>query len=334
VSWFQTGARETGRKLDRLKNRVALVLERRRVRKAEIQLGWLGWQQADFLAQDIQEQVRKLHEVEQEQARLINAGAELAEHIRALQTEREDLGKKYDEAARETAAARQSLAGARAAVQARLSENEKRAAIFEQNLAEMRTQREPLSAEVRDLPPPAAHDIKQQSERLRVTDRLAKIGNEIAELERRRSELQTEARAIRQELATHDERLSALDKKGAQDEAAFKADDRKRLDEIRTSERERARLQKRADLLDREKSQPFLLIGQCLADNEIAPLNQPQALEDVRDTRIREHALMARIEQSAQESRQADVHELRTFYLAVALAVIVIVILAVALAAH
>ncbi len=50
---------------------------------------------------------------------------------------------------------------------------------------------------------------------------------------------------------------------------------------MRQLDRERKKSNVHMSRLDREKRKPYRLIGACLADHGIAPLNQPEILEKV-----------------------------------------------------
>jgi hypothetical protein len=48
VDYFSPGAREIARILGRVLNRLRMLAQRRRLARAETELGLLGWQQADY----------------------------------------------------------------------------------------------------------------------------------------------------------------------------------------------------------------------------------------------------------------------------------------------
>src|SRR5204862_1388062 len=73
-----------------------LARAKRRLAAAETELGELGWQQADYYDAATQSEVKKLHDVEREQARLTNASATLAHEIRALSDERDRVRKEAE----------------------------------------------------------------------------------------------------------------------------------------------------------------------------------------------------------------------------------------------
>ncbi len=66
------------------------------------------------------------------------------------------------------------------------------------------------------------------------------------------------------------------------------------------------RVEKEADALEHEKKNPYQQIGRVLADNQIAPMNQPHALEAVYDARLRAQELEYEIARLHADSEQED----------------------------
>jgi len=97
VNWFILGGHEVRQKTLRLYWRIRRRLEARHLLKAEITLGELGWQQADF-PESVEETIRNLHRIEAEQAELFNRSADLAGEMSAAQKERDEKRAEYDRA--------------------------------------------------------------------------------------------------------------------------------------------------------------------------------------------------------------------------------------------
>jgi hypothetical protein len=67
--------------------------------------------------------------------------------------------------------------------------------------------------------------------------------------------------------------------------------------------------------LDREKRSPYRLIGACLADHRIAPLNQPQVLEKALALRERDAQLSQSLAELQAACAAANPGMLVAFYL-------------------
>ena len=101
---------------------------------------------------------------------------------------------------------------------------------------------------------------------------------------------------------------AAIDQQLKDAQARFDAEDGRLTGEIRTREREKARVEKEIDMLESAKRNPYLQIGRVLADSGIGPMNQPAALDKVYRLRRRvlelEHLISLSRDASALEDRQ------------------------------
>ena len=121
-------------------------------------------------------------------------------------------------------------------------------------------------------------------------ERLAIVQKEVApleaELDRRRAELAFESEALR-----------LLEKSFAESDQALGA-------EIAARKREKLKLEKQIEGLERAKTKPYREIGKVLADQGIEPMNQPEALADVLGQREKIAATRSRMALSVEKSRQ------------------------------
>ena len=291
MSWFETGILEVSRRAQSLGCRGLLAYERHRLRKAEINLGVLGWQQADYFSAETEAQVKRIYDVEKKQASHLNREAEIAETIRALESQRVEAKIAHEAALAQIAAERQPDASAREQTFARVAEAEATVARFDGALASF------------DM------EIERASDARRLAMRLEK-----QEMERVREQKISECDPLREALALCDSRLAALDEKARRMQDEFDARIAALQAELRVAEREKDKTRKQMNALEGGKRSPYLHIGRCLADCDIAPRNQPDALERVRALRRRARQIESRIGQFRAQSQQADRREVRTFY--------------------
>jgi hypothetical protein len=114
--------------------------------------------------------------------------------------------------------------------------------------------------------------------------------------------LETEVRQRRAMVSVETEALRNLEKNFAEsDETLGK--------EIALHKREKQKLERRIDALEKAKTQPYREIGRALADHEIAPMNQPEALAAVLTQRTRIAADDVKLADSLDQSRQRNRHE-------------------------
>jgi len=99
-------------------------------------------------------------------------------------------------------------------------------------------------------------------------------------------------------------------------------------------QQEKNGVERRLSELDHSKGNEFLIVGRCLADAQIPPMNQPQALQKVLDLRATVAKLEESIAASLAWSEAQDADELKKFYFAVGLAIgLVILVVCVSLRA-
>jgi tetratricopeptide (TPR) repeat protein len=324
VSWWSEGCAEICRKWRRINARARRVLAERELARREIELGTLGWGQADFLTPEMREQVRLIMDFEKQAADAFNKAAALGDEIRQLEqdwttaeveTEREsaDFASRRGRAVESLGTAETRAEEARAAV-----------ARFEQavrNLEADFSRAEAVSGQLL-----AVDSREAEEEWRRAIENRKRIERELLDLRavlaRRRMELGGLDEAVR--LAR--EEVSEIDRAAKLAEDAHNARLAELTRNIAALERSRDQTRKVVDLLEKRKASPFRVIGQCLANDEVAPMNQPEALERVRRTRLRIAELEKSLADSLAESSRADRAELRRFYIASGVTVLLLVL--------
>lgn len=307
--WIDTGLQEFSRSAKRLFRRFALAVARRRLTKAETLLGELGWQQAEF-SPEMEREVRRIYDLERAQTVLHNESADLADRIEEVRQSAETTLAELDGEIARFESERTSHSEKAARAVAEQEEGRVELGRYEQRIAEIgrfikmleeklvqidfgggvfgdrrlvANQRESLVEECEDL------NRKQDLAAKRIRDGRASEKTavaQVAEIETRLGTLRTE----RMERIRETHRLTA----------------RLKSEKVRASKDFRS--------LDRRKETHYALVGKCLAEAKIAPLNQPDALERVLALRNRIHEHETRIAESLNATTEVKKKELVTFY--------------------
>ena len=287
---FSPGLRAARRLVTRLDHRVRLYFAQRNVAKAETELGLLGWQQAEYDS-ETQRQVDALQNVEREQAALSNRFAETAHALEQVATDRATLRATFDQeyAALEAkrTKAREPLPGLREQIDKLREANspaERRAAELEKELRDVEKLYtklllvQPQTPEVRD-------------EILSLRDQLIALPNERKDLANQAARRTAEIQARQDQIAAIEQAVAGLDRRMRDRKTLFHEEDDALAKRQRELERDKVRAQAEHEQLERAKINPYREIGIVLADNNIGPMNQPQALERVMQCRsiVREH---------------------------------------------
>jgi chromosome segregation ATPase len=311
VDFITPAWRELGRKLYRQWLRLGLWRSRRQLAAAETALGLLGWQQADF-DPETQRQVTEIQSVEREQARFINEAAERAADMRRLRSELEALQRRHHEQRRGLAIDHRKAAEARADAERQLVEMRKSEPNFQRRIPELDRELRDVTKLLAELLRADHQTPKVRQEIVRLRERSVTIPNEKNDLRTQHFRIVSEIRALEEELdrseaAAKDEarRLEAFDEE-------WSAKEREVAGRIKDQEREKARLEKRIAELERAKANPYQQIGQVLSLANLAPLNQPQALEHVKEIEFRIHEIDHSLDESRLASRGEDPRLLRT----------------------
>ncbi len=272
---------------------------------AETDLGLLGWQQADF-DPVTQHEVDKIMNFERAQARLMNAGADLARTIGEVTAQRDEARKAFEKE-------RAPIEGLRQATRAHLTRIESELAAARESLAELEHRVPVLERELREANR-QYHDLlsveeetpARRDERTRLRERTIVLPHEISEAQRDLARATSLIEAHQKTLAEEVAREAAIVHEERELEAAHAARDHELAEEIKAKEREKQRLAKEVDGLEREKSNPYLEIGRVLADSNVPPMNQPHALEAVRAARLRVQDVEFEMTKSHAESARED----------------------------
>ena len=296
--------RELARLYDRQIGRASLWLARRKLARAETDLGLLGWQQADFEG-EAQRHVDQLRNVEREQSRQTNESAALGVAIQQGQEKRDAGRKQYDETRAVLEAEWKAAAEPVETTERHLAARRKidvdfdgLIASLDRELAEVLA----LQAELRavETVTPAVH-----AELSRLRGRVVAIPNAQADLRLRRVQAMNDIRALeetlarsRPVLAAATEKLHALDEQFARSDGTLER-------QIAGRKREKEAIEAEIETLEKAKNNPYRQIGQVLADSGIAPMNQPGALAAVQKAR----RIVARIVREIAASHEASGRE-------------------------
>lgn len=306
MNYFAPGLRELARILDRLVCRGRLPWQRRELARLESKLGLLGWQQADYDA-DTQEHVNRLAECERAQAELTNESAAVGLAIQQLEERRAGEQAAFESQRTDRNAAREPLL-------APVAESESALAAKQREREEIRKRipaldREKVADEEKyrlllakgDHSPTGEAAVQHLQRRVIANPREKQEWQEkLAAMETDIPRLETELQQRRALLAVETDALHALEKSHAESDGEL-------VREITARKREKQKLEKRINDLEKAKTQPYREIGRALADQHIEPINQPNALAAVLAQRERigaqELRLAASLEASAQEKR-------------------------------
>lgn len=284
---------------------VRLRVVQRALAKAETELGLLGWQQADY-DEETQRQVREIQQVEMEQSRLTNEAAALGSEIRQFQTERETHRKKYEEECKAIEQERKQVLAPHDQIQRQLAEKRKIEPNFTRRFPDLDRELREVQRRYTELLNAPRETVQIKHEIIHLRERSVAIPNEKSDLRTQHLRTVSEIRALENALRKEAESIARLDEKSQRVDESWEAKDRELIQQIRTREKEKARLEKHIHQLEFAKAHPYQRIGQVLADSGIAPMNQPDALEKVKQLRFRIDELKYEVQVSAARSAQED----------------------------
>jgi chromosome segregation ATPase len=314
VDYFSPGLREISRKLGRQRDRLRLAAERRKLAHAETELGLLGWQQADY-DQETQREVEKIQNYEREQARLTNESAELSRSIRDWQMQRGAIRKEFDEKRRQLEAERRDAVEPMERIEKQLVMLRKQEPAYGRRMPELDRELREVNRLYIQLLTSDAVTPQLREELMKIRERTVAIPNEKADLRSQHLRVVSEMKRLETTLAQANVSIAGLDKQLHALQTEFAASERDIAAEIRKRDRENTRLEKEINALETAKVNPYQQIGRVLADSNLAPMNQPQTLEEVRRRRFIMQELEYKIAFSLQMSHQVDQTLVRTSYL-------------------
>ncbi len=313
MNYFSPGLRELARKLRRQTIRLRIFWRKRDLAKAETQLGLLGWQQADY-DEETQRQVNAIQQVEREQARLTNEAAALANEIRQLQGDRETARKEYEEKCRGIEAERKQISAPHAQIERQLAEKRKVEPNFEKRIPELDRELREVQRRYTDLLASPKETLQIKQELIHLRERSVAIPNEKSDLRTQHLRTVSEIRALEMALQKEALALAELDERSDRLDEEWQARDRELVQKVRAKERDKTRLEKEIDTLETAKVNPYQRIGQVLADSNISPMNQPEALSRVKALRLQVGELHQAILESEALSAQDDQKLIRSSF--------------------
>jgi len=300
-------------------------LDVRRLMKAEITLGELGWQQADF-PDSVEETINNLRRIENEQAELFNRSADLAGELSAAQKERDEHRATYEKVRRGIVAETQPHLTEKQQHEEARAELHQLTAALRGQLPELQGQEREYRRQIEEIPARGLPLDEAQDERKRLTDlhqaTLSSLTAASEGIEKSCATIRTHDEAI----ARVEPIIEAFEKKLDALDGAFNAADHERAEAILKLQQDKHGVERRLAELDKAKGNEFLIVGRCLADANIPPMNQPQALEKVLALRETIANRLRAIAESLAWSDAADHNELRKFYFAVGMAMGLVVL--------
>ena len=326
--WAREGLRDLSRRARILWLRAARLWLRQALSKGEADLGFLGWEQVDFFDSKINTEVDKVRQFEHAQASLLNVSAELSGRRAALDQELAQEKALYDQACASLAQERGPIAAQ--AAQAEAAHRRKLEAVerFERAISELTGQEKRLETLSSSLMKVESPTPEIRTETRDVNDRLRRLPGERNVVLADKVNAAQEAASIAAEITRLRAALQRIDTEASSAHDRFAAAGHRLAAETRRLERERKESNVRITRLDRGEREPYRLIGACLADHNIAPLNQPQVLTKVQALRER-NALVAETLSELRASRaQVDTGVLLAFYLALAVVLLTIFVVA------
>jgi hypothetical protein len=303
VNFLAPGLRELARLYDRSFRRLRLMAQRRKLMQLESKLGLLGWQQADYDA-GTQQHVDQLNDLERTQLQLTNQSAEIGVAIAKLEEKRTIERTAYEKEHATREAARTPLLGPVQETERTWNDKQREGKELEERLKTLDRELASSEEKYRTLLAKGDHTPGQAAEVQRLQKRVIAIPQEKSQWQQAHAAIQADIPQIEAELHQRRAVLSveteALDKL----EKDFKKSDGALAGEIASRKREKQKLEKENDDLEKTKTQPYREIGKVLADHGIEPLNQPQALTDVLTQRESIAAEELRLAESLKESGQ------------------------------
>lgn len=282
-----------------------MALRARDLGAAETQLGLLGWQQADYDA-DTQRQVQEIYAVEQEQSRLTNEAAGLFSEISQQQLKREAARKEYEDERQKLEAEGRKARETRPSIERQLIEKRKVEPNFEKRIPALDRELRDVQKRYAALLSAEHHSAASRNELILLRERSVAIPNEKSDLRTLHLRTVSEIKALESALEEVEAETVALQQKIKVLEAHWSEADHELQAGIRNQEKRKEGIEKRIQDLENAKFDPYKRIGQVLADHQIAPLNQPEALRKVHTLRFRIAELQQRISESEAATAQED----------------------------
>ena len=302
MNYLAPGLRELARIFQRLSCRLRLGWQRRQLAGLESKLGLLGWQQADY-DPGTQQHVDRLTSYERTQVQWTNESAALGLTIQQLEERRISERATYERQHAERVAVREPLVGPVEEREREFNTKQRERKELEERIPTLDREKAADEEKYRALLAKGNHTPGEEAEVQRLQRRVIAIPQEkqewrkkLAVLEVELPRLETDLIQRRALLSVETEALQTLEKTFAKSDDALAS-------ELAARKRDKQKLEKRIDALEKDKAQPYREIGKALADHNIEPLNQPQALAAVLAQRERIAAQEAQLAASLKKSR-------------------------------
>jgi chromosome segregation ATPase len=334
VHFIQTGVRDLRRRADRQRLRVVVWLRARSLQHAEIELGWLGWEQADFFDPEMEAEVDRIRVFEKEQAELVNAGADLADRIRETEEQREAAKQALEKTIADSETERAPLEAERATAAAAVRTKRDARGKFARHAEDLPRLQAALEMCYEELSFIEPKDAATLTDLARIREERARADRELREVQMSHGLLGDEIAALEQSIAELDQRLGVYYAAEREARSKFERIDAEHAERIGDAEQERAESAKEITALDSKKTDPYRRLGQCLADNNIPPRNQPDALLHVHELRSQIADAAEGIRRLSAESAAEDPAELTKFYALLALVILLLLVFLWLLARH
>ncbi len=267
-------------------SRLRLILERRKLARLETALGLLAWQQADYDSVT-QEHVDRLTDYERAQARIANESAAIGQAIQQIEEQRGVAEREFEEAAAAALEKEYPAATNAEALEAEVVAKRKERREIEARLPVLDRELREAEEEYRAL-------VAREQPSAEVKSQLFRMRKVIMALPQEKAEWMARLQQVTQELNTMEALLASLQEARER----FEERDRELADDIAAHQRAKRKVEKQVEALEKAKSEPHREIGRALADHNIGPLNQPEALVAV----LAQREKIAGIEESIRAS--------------------------------
>lgn len=299
--------------------------------QAETALGLLGWQQADF-DHDTQRQVDEIQKVERDQSALTNEAALLGAAVARLQAEFDAAKRCHEEVRRLVELDYKKMRDVRDGTVSLLEEKRKAEPNFQLRIPALDRELREVQKSYADLlqVTPQTPQVRQGLSSMR--ERMVAIPNEKSDLRTQYLRSTSEIRDLEERLARKTALFASAGKRLSDLDATWTAQAEMLAREMEAKKTERADVERRIDLLEKDKSNPYQRIGQVLAESKIAPVNQPESLECVLRLQVAirfTEKRRAELEKAAATENAKELQKSRWLWTAL-LAVLCLVLLALA----
>jgi chromosome segregation ATPase len=313
MNFLTSGFQELERKARRAAERVRVWLEQRKLTSAEIHLGELGWQQVDF-PPEVEREIEAINAMELQQAHISNRGADIQSDIDELQARREENRKAHAEVISGIESAMEPLLQARDVARKPLAANQEGIRRFEHAIAAVQATAETLALQIQELSAISRPGMDVQQQLIELKDRRTECNFEKEDMQRAVIKLQNEIKAQTAKVAALDLQIQDLNLKISDAGDAFNAGDKELLAAIAGLKQGKKETGRQVDRLDKSKGSAYLRVGRCLADFNLAPMNQPESLQRVLIHREIVAGHQQRIAESLEESSR-NAAAMRAFYI-------------------